>query len=145
MNYQNHNQQVFMKVESYPPIFRAGYALTLFIYKLVGGFNREYKFSLGEKIKLICHNLLDLIIVTNGSNDKLVFIPKLDKIMEALKTYLQIALDLGAINQQQVIELNNHLGAVGRQIGGWRKWAVNKNTNVTNIDSQSAPVRVPNA
>jgi len=52
------------------PIFQMGYNLNLEIYRTTHNFPREYKYSLGQKIKEISSELLDLIVLTNSEENK---------------------------------------------------------------------------
>lgn len=56
---------------SHIPIFQSTYVLTINIYKAVGNFKREHKYTLGKKLKQICDELLDLIVVVNSAENKL--------------------------------------------------------------------------
>ena len=93
------------------------------MYRAVGGFAREYKFTLGEKIKNFCHDLIDLIMAANAREDKLELIKAMDFKLENLGIYVRIAFELRAISPGLFEKLNKHMNDVGVQIGGWQKWA----------------------
>jgi len=108
------------------PIFQKVYVLTLEIYKVTGNFKREYKYTLGEKMKLICNELLDLIVKVNSIKDKVELLNKLDFKLESLRINLRLAFDLKALGGGKLGELNEQIEEVGKQIGGWQKWAEKK-------------------
>jgi len=120
-----------MSYNQYPPIFQKAYILTVEMYKIVGSFCRSYKFSLGEKLINISEDILKNIIETNAMIDKAESIKLLDKKLEWLKINIRIAFDLNAISAGQLEHINRIIFEIGRQIGGWRKYAVKmkQNTN----------------
>jgi hypothetical protein len=99
--------------------------LTFNVYKIIHNFKKEYKYTLGEKLKLICHDLLDLIVIINSSKDKLEHIKKLNIKLETLRIHLRLAFDLKVVSAGQLGEINRQIDEIGRQIGGWQKWAAN--------------------
>lgn len=118
------------------PIFQKTYQLTLAIYRATGNFKREYKYTLGEKLKNISGGLLDLIAGVNRLDNKRELLDELDLKLETLRLHLRLAYDLGAISPGLLGVLNKDIGEIGAQIGGWRKWAAKK-------ISPSASARVP--
>ena len=111
---------------SHIPIFQKTYTLTVNVYKASSNFKKEYKYTLGEKLKLACHDLLDLIVIINSSEDKLEFLEKLNNKLESLRIHLRLAFDLKIISAGHLGKLNKEIDEIGRQIGGWQKWAANK-------------------
>ena len=104
-------------------IFQKTYVLTVNIYKATGNFKKEYKYTLGEKLKLLCSELLDLIVVVNSAENKLEPLEKLNNKLETLRIHLRLAFDLKAISRGQLGELNRQIEEIGKQIGGWQRWA----------------------
>ncbi|MBM2818149.1 MAG: hypothetical protein HW401_739 [Parcubacteria group bacterium] len=118
-------------------IFQSAYVLTIEIYRSSSKFSKEHKYTLGEKLKVLCGDLLDLIVVANAATNKLEFLKKLDLQLEKIKIYLRIAFDLKAISIGVFEVLSRKLDEIGRQLGGWRKW-----TEKQNCPSISARVSV---
>lgn len=108
------------------PIFQKTYILTLEIHKAAANFGKQYKYSLGEKLIGICHEMIDLILIANASQDKTPYIKDLDSRLEHLRIYVRLAYDLRAISSGMMESLNKCMQEVGVQIGGWQKWAVKK-------------------
>ena len=108
------------------PIFQKTYILTVNIYKATSNFKREYKYTLGEKLKLVCNELLDLIVVVNSAEDKRQLLETLNNKLETLRIHLRLSFDLKIISRGQLGELNKQIQEIGKQIGGWQKWAANK-------------------
>lgn len=104
-------------------IFQSAYVLTLEIHRAVSRFSKEHKYTTGERLKNICGDMLDLIVIANSSANKLEILQKLDMQLEKIKIHLRIAFDLKAISPGLFEILSKQLDDVGRQLGGWRKWA----------------------
>ena len=105
------------------PIFQKTYILTVHIYEATGHFKREYKYTLGEKLKLLCNEFLDLIVIGNSEENKLKSIEKLDNKLETLRIHLRLAFDLKVISRGLLGEFNKQIEEIGKQIGGWQRWA----------------------
>lgn len=106
-------------------IFQSAYMLTLEIYKTTKNFNKEYKYTLGERLKNIAHQLLDLVIKTNNmpGKEKLDGIRQIDSKKEELRIHLRLAHDLKVVSSGQFGVFNEKLEEIGKQVGGWQKWA----------------------
>ena len=51
-------------------IFQKTYDLLLRIYKEVHNFSKEYKYTLGDSLKITCLQLMEHIIIANSEKDK---------------------------------------------------------------------------
>ncbi len=110
------------------PIFQTVYLITIEIYKSSANFPKEFKYSLGEKMKSACHDMIELVMHANFSDKKIELIRKIDLKLEILRIYLRLAYDLRAVNAGQLENINKRIQEAGKQIGGWQKWAI-KNIN----------------
>jgi len=106
------------------PIFQKGYDFSLEIYHTTHNFSREYKYSLGQKLKEIASELLDWIIITNSKEDKQACFPEMKIRIERLRIHLRTAYDLKIINDKRLEYLNRMLEEISRQVSGWEKWFV---------------------
>lgn len=116
-------------------IFQSVYLLTIEIYRASSKFNKDYKYTLGEKLKDLCGDLLDLVVVANAATDKSELLRKLDLQLEKIRIHLRIAFDLKVISLGIFEVFSRQLDELGRQLGGWQKWAEKF--------SQSTSARVP--
>lgn len=108
-------------------IFQASYDLNLEIYHTTHNFSREYKYSLGQKLKEISAELLDWIIVTNAQKDKTPYFSKIKLQIERLRIQIRVAYDLKIITSKRLEFLSRSIENVSIQAGGWEEWAKNKN------------------
>lgn len=106
-------------------IFQSVYVLTLEIYKTTKNFSKEYKYTIGERLKNLAHDLLDLVIKTNNmqGKEKLDGINQIDNKKEELRIHLRLAHDLKLISHGHLGVFNTKIEEIGKQAGGWAKWA----------------------
>jgi len=110
------------------PVFQKSYDLTLEIYQTTHNFPREYKYTLGQKIKEISNELLDWIVVTNAQEDKNPYFSKIKLQIERLRIQIRVSYDLKIIKSQRLEFLSRVLEEISMQISGWENWA-RKNKN----------------
>ncbi|MDP2910635.1 MAG: four helix bundle protein [bacterium] len=105
-------------------IFQSAYILTIEVYRTTKNFSREFKYTLGEKLKNSCHELLDIIRKANFAPDKEKekYFPEIDFKKENLRVYLRIARDLELISPGRLGVFNEKIEEIGRQLGGWQKY-----------------------
>ena len=98
------------------------------IYKTTGNFSREFKYTLGEKLRNSAHDILDAIMRVNSmpDNEKQKYFPQIDFKKNNLRIYLRIAADLKLIGPGRLGSLNEKIEEFGRQLGGWQKWMTKK-------------------
>jgi len=76
------------------PIFQHAYQLTLEIHRSTHQFPREYKYALGQKLKEIVSDLLDLIVAANSKEDKVEILEEARLKLEQLRIHIRLACDL---------------------------------------------------
>lgn len=109
-------------------IFQSAYILTIEIYKTTGNFGKQYKYTLGEKLKNSSCDVLEAIMRANfvSNSEKKKYFPEIDFRKEKVRIYLRIAADLKLISSGRLGVLNERIEDIGNQLGGWQKW-VSKN------------------
>ena len=75
---------------------------------------------------MLCSGMLDLIVVINTSMNKTKPLEELGYKLETLRIHLRLAFDLKIISRGMLAVLNKQIEEIGKQIGGWQKWAANK-------------------
>ncbi|MDD3190782.1 MAG: four helix bundle protein [Candidatus Pacebacteria bacterium] len=105
------------------PIFQLGYKLTLEIYKTTQRFPREYKYSLGQRLKEISAEFLDYVVIANSLEDKMPAIKNAELRIERLKIHVRLAYDLKIISLGKYEEVFRSLEDLGKQLSGWKEWA----------------------
>jgi len=102
-------------------IFQKSYDLTLRFFRETHEFPREYKFSLGQRMKDACLEILDAIIEANAVRDKKAALQTANKHLERLRIYTRLAYDLKVIGMKKYEVLSKYSDEIGRMIGGWMK------------------------
>lgn len=103
------------------PVFKKGYDLLIEIYKMTTGLSREYKYTLGEKLKNEILELLLQIYKANMSWEKEIHIDKCRENTEVVRLLIRLLHDLQQISMKRMISLNVLIENVSKQLSGWKK------------------------
>jgi len=106
------------------PIFRDTYDLTVHVEKLVRGFSRYHKYTLGTDLRDRMRGVLDLIVDANNSNDERgVRLEELRKRLESLKVLNRLCHDSGAFpgGTQSYLHMAERITGLAKQNEGWIK------------------------
>ena len=102
--------------------------LILEIHNRVNNFPRIHRYSIGEKIKNICFDLLDLIIKANSVQDKAIYLGEAEDVLEKLKIYIRLCFDLKILTNKGFEFLIRKMDEIGRQLNKWKEWAIRTET-----------------
>lgn len=102
-------------------IFQKTYDLLLRVYQEVHNFPREYKYDLGEKIKLITLEIMDQIIIANSAQDKIPYLKKISQDVDRLRIYIRLCYSLSIIGSAKYETLARFVDEIGKMTGGWLK------------------------
>jgi len=105
------------------PIFQLGYKITLEIYKTTSRFPREYKYSLGQKLKEISAEFLDFVVIANSLKEKISALEQAGARLDRLKIHIRLAYDLKIISLGKYEEIFRSLEELSKQLSGWKEWA----------------------
>lgn len=106
------------------PVFQAIYDLILEIHKRVDRFPRVHRYSIGEKIKNIGFDLLDLVIEANSIKDKGPLLEEAERVLEKLKIYIRLCFDLEIMGSKGFEFLIRGMDEIGRQLNKWKEWSL---------------------
>lgn len=107
------------------PVYKAAYDLLLILFALTHNLSREYKYTLGEKLKNEITDLLTDIYRANRVWEKPAVLEQAREKLEVIRLYIRILRDTNQIGQQKQIFINEKVEIVSRQLAGWHK-SVNK-------------------
>ncbi len=102
------------------------YQLLKFLYKAVGNFKREYKYTLGQSLLDLNWKCLDLVVEANSlpNRAKHKKIKRLSMDFDKLKLRLRMAEELNLLSAGQFAHLHTYfVEEAGEMIGGWLNWA----------------------
>lgn len=103
------------------PVYKASYDLLLQIFNLTHSLTREYKFTLGEKLKNEITELLSNIYRANRVREKANYLETARENLELVRLYIRILLDTKQIGNKKHIFINTSIEKVSKQLAGWHK------------------------
>ncbi len=106
------------------PIFQLAYKLTLEIYQTTHQFPREYKYTLGQKLKEISSDFLDFIVLVNSQENKTPSLKEARLRLERLRIHIRLACDLKILNLKRYESISRSLEDLSKQLSGWQDWAL---------------------
>lgn len=113
-----------MAIYSSLPVYKESYKLMIAIYAFTKNMTREYKFTLGEKLKNESTELLLLIYDANcdvkqGKND---IIKKTIKKLEVIRLLIRVCYDVKICKIKSFISLNEKIEVISKQLTAWSKY-----------------------
>ena len=106
------------------PIFKSSYALCLLTYKLTHNFGKDYRYTLGERMKCGAHEMLNLLIETNSviNSEKSKLLRAFLLEMEKFRMYIRVSCDLKLITPTSLGKVAEIMEEVEKQATGWKTW-----------------------
>lgn len=108
------------------PVYKLAYDLLISIYKKTRAFTREYKYTIGEKLKNETLELLINIYKSNKSKKetRVQFIETARQHIEVLRLLLRVSKDLQIIGIKGFVALNVQVEELSKQLASWQKYTV---------------------
>lgn len=106
------------------PVYKVAYDLLIEIFKRTRLFSREYKYTVGERLK---NESLELIINVYKANksqkqNRLKRIAEARENVETIRLLLRLTKDLQVIGNKPFVFLNSRVEDVSIQLVGWQKY-----------------------
>ena len=105
------------------PIVQKLYDLykTFYGYSLL--FPKKDKYTLGAMCERYIIATLELMLATSSAprTEKLVLLRQANVKFDALKIFLRLAREIGAIDAKKYVVLQTQIREIGRMLGGWQK------------------------
>ncbi|MES2319963.1 MAG: four helix bundle protein [Pseudomonadota bacterium] len=105
------------------PIYKVAYDLFDMTIDLVKNMPRDYKVSIGSKLRDESIGITTLIFNANVAREKLVFIDKLLERLQVIELMLRLSRDKRVISTGQYARTVELTTSIGKQASGWRKSA----------------------
>lgn len=124
------------------PIYKASFDLLLHIEKVVAGFSRANKFSIGTDLRALARRCLRLIVRANNVRERLPVLEELRVSLEELKVLIRVCKETRAFaNFNSFASTVNQVINIIRQNEGWMKSLLvsNKSGNRPESRSDSQP------
>ncbi len=106
------------------PVYKVSYELLLYGFKLIKNITREYKYTIGEKLK---NEITDLLMNVYRADKIRLRATKLNKVetaienIEVIRLLFRLLYDLHEINLKEHVKVNVDIENVRRQLMGWQK------------------------
>lgn len=110
------------------PVFKAAYDLLIDVHRMNIDLTREYRHTVGEKLR---NELIDLMVAiykanTTDDRDKERNLRSVSEHIVVVKIYMRLLHDLKQIPIKRFVALNEKTENVSRQTTAWRKSTVEK-------------------
>ncbi len=106
------------------PIYKEAYALLDVITELAKNMPRDFKASIGGKLRDEGIEIVVMIFRANVSKDKAPHLVKLLEHLQVCNLLLRLSRDKRLISTPQYAKAIEITGSVGKQANGWRNYAV---------------------
>jgi len=103
------------------PVFKAAYDLLLALFHFTKDFSREYKYTIGEKLKKETIDMVTLIYRANSRRDKFSVIQAAREQIEVIRLLVRLMKDLKQISMKKFVHINKRIENVSKQLTGWQK------------------------
>jgi hypothetical protein len=109
----------------YLPIYKVTYDLLYLIQTKTKTFPRDFKYSLGDKLRTECIDLVIFIYKANSVQNKTVHLEQLMEKLQVVNLLCRLIKDLHLINIQSFSEIVTLTDSIQRQALGWKKYSNN--------------------
>ncbi len=116
------------------PISKVAYDLLIVATDLTKNMPRDFKASIGKEIRDECVRLTVLIFRANSAGDKTPYLDKLIERLQVVELLFRLSKDMRFISVTQYTRAIALTSSVGKQAGGWRKYAAS-----SPVSSRSRP------
>lgn len=107
---------------SHLPIYNDFYKLSLIIIQHIRNFPRMFKYTLGSAMQNNIYEILAMIVETNSTKDKQVYIQKMIVKIELLQIQVRLCKDLNCFNKiDSYFYISESIANISKQLEGWRK------------------------
>ena len=103
------------------PIYKQTYDLLLRTMTATKDFPREYKYTLGQKMKDELIDLVILIYRANSAADKETHIQSIVERVQAIQLIMRLSHDMRILSRRHYAALSEMTDSVARQAQGWLK------------------------
>lgn len=103
------------------PIYKQTYDILLRIMTATKEFPREYKYTLGQKLKDEVMELVVLIYRANSAGDKQAHVAQIVERVQVIQLMIRLAHDIRILPRRHYAALAEMTDSLARQAGGWLK------------------------
>jgi hypothetical protein len=102
------------------PVYKTAYDLLLEIFQTTKNFSREYKYTIGQDLKLEATQLIKRIFQANSAFDtRRQYIQYAREHTEVIRLYSRLLKDLKQVNIKKFISINEKIESISKQLAKW--------------------------
>lgn len=101
------------------PIYKVTYDLLNLVTQKTRTFPRDFKYSLGDKIRNECIELVVYIYKANSSRDKSPYLENILERMQVIQLLIRLSKDMRLINIESFAQIVVLTDSISRQTTGW--------------------------
>lgn len=105
------------------PVYKASYKLVYMLFASSSSFSREYKYTVGEKLKDEGMFLVKNIYRANKAEDKTIHIKEARENIETIRLFVRLMQDFKQLSLKLFVEINQEIEMVSRQLTAWEKYS----------------------
>jgi four helix bundle protein len=112
------------------PVYKLGYDLLIRTYEKTSSFSREYKYTLGERLKEQSTEMLINIYKANKNKKETrgQYIDQAIQNLEVVRLLLRLCKDLKTIGMKGFVALNMQVEELSKQLASWQKYTAGVHT-----------------
>jgi len=114
-------------------IYKKAYQLTQEILKATSLFPKSQRFLMASRLEEASIRILECIVQANEAREKTPILNKVSQILERLRILIRLSKDSGYIDFKKYENLSKVADEVGRMLGGWIKYSLDKEKSCENI------------
>lgn len=102
-------------------IYKSAYSLLVQAAQITRNYPRDFKKSIGDKVRDECVEIIVLIFKANVSYNKIPHIEKLLEHVQVVELLLRLSKDMRFISTSQYAKVIEITDEIGKQSTGWKK------------------------
>jgi four helix bundle protein len=106
------------------PVYKASYDLLLYSFQLIKNMPKDYKYTIGDKIKNEMVDMIMNIYHANKEKDKKLKkerITKAKNSIEVIQLLFRLLHDLKQVSSKKFTQVSVKIDCVSRQLSGWER------------------------
>lgn len=130
------HREVFMAQYYHLNIYKTALELLVTITNVTSKFDRNYRFTLGEKLQEANIEFISLIYEANSQTDidrRLQTIGQLSNCLQKINIYIRLSCEVKTITKEKYAQLTKYTQDIERQLNGWLNYTNNKISKVTEL------------
>lgn len=105
------------------PIYKLTYDLLMQITQATRNFPKDYKFSLAQKLREECIDMVVCVYRANSAKNKVPHLQTLLEKLEVVNLMMRLCKDLRLLTVKQFSSMVVITDSLSRQSAGWSKWS----------------------